>query len=73
MLDYIDSYKPADLAGAETAQVKLPWLEGKYILGADYVSQQQLPNFYFMVAYEILRHNGVPLGKMDFLGHISVH
>lgn len=75
VLDYIDSYKPADFAGTETAQVKLPWLEGKYILGSDYVSQQQLPNFYFhaTLAYEILRHNGVPLGKMDFLGHISVH
>jgi hypothetical protein len=75
VLDYIDSFKPAELAGTETAQVKLPWLEGKYMLGADYVSQQQLPNFYFhaTIAYEILRHNGVPLGKMDFLGHLSVH
>ena len=75
VLEYIDSYKPADFAGAEAAQVKLPWLDGKYILGADYVSQQQLPNFDFhaTLAYEILRHNGVPLGKMDFLGHISVH
>jgi hypothetical protein len=32
-----------------------------------------VPNFYFHVttAYAILRHNGVPIGKMDFLGRPS--
>ncbi|MEI9941023.1 MAG: DUF1993 family protein [Pseudomonadota bacterium] len=66
---------PSDFAGAETRQVSLPWLEGKHVLGADYVSQLQLPNFYFhaTVAYEILRHNGVPLGKSDYIGHINLH
>jgi hypothetical protein len=34
-----------------------------------------MPNFYFhaTLAYEILRHNGVPLGKTDFIGHVSIH
>ena len=75
VLEYISGYKPEDFAGTETRQVNLPWLEGKYVLGADYVSQLQLPNFYFhaTLAYEILRHNGVPLGKSDYIGHISLH
>lgn len=75
VLEYLGSYQPADFAGAETRQVSLPWLGGKYVLGADYVSQMQLPNFYFhaTLAYEILRHNGVPLGKSDYIGHISLH
>ena len=75
VLEYIDGYKAEDFVGAEKRQVSLPWLEGKYVLGADYVSQLQLPNFYFhaTVAYEILRHNGVPLGKSDFIGHINLH
>lgn len=35
-----------------------------------YLTQFVLPNFYFHLttAYNILRHNGVPLGKMDYLG-----
>ena len=75
VLEHLDGFKPADFADAETRKVELPFLKGKHILGADYVSQMQLPNFYFhaTVAYEILRHNGVPLGKTDFMGNLSVH
>lgn len=38
--------------------------------GLDYVVQRALPNFFFHIttAYDILRHNGVPLGKRDFIG-----
>ena len=37
--------------------------------GSDFLMRFVLPNFYFHVvtAYAILRHQGVPLGKMDFL------
>ena len=39
----------------------------------DYAARQAMPNFYFhlVVAYAILRHNGVPLGKDDFIGDIG--
>ena len=42
--------------------------------GDDYLAQFVLPNFYFhlTVAYAILRHNGVDIGKRDFLGAISM-
>jgi hypothetical protein len=75
VLEYLDGFKPAEFAGAETRKVELPWLQGKHVLGADYVSQLQLPNFYFhaTLAYEILRHNGVPVGKTDFIGQITLH
>lgn len=38
--------------------------------GLDYLTQRALPNFFFHVTttYAILRHNGVPLGKRDFIG-----
>ena len=38
--------------------------------GASYLTQFALPNLYFhcTAAYAILRHNGVPLGKGDFMG-----
>jgi hypothetical protein len=47
---------------------------GKWLLGADYLVQIAVPNFYFHVttAYAILRHNGVDLGKMDFIGSMPV-
>lgn len=75
VLEYLDGFKAAEFVGKETTQVNLPWMPGKHVLGTDYVSQLQLPNFYFhaTVAYEILRHNGVPLGKTDFIGHMSFH
>src|SRR5450432_789136 len=74
VLEYLDGYSAADFAGGETRKVELPFLKGQHVLGADYVSQLQLPNFYFhaTLAYEILRHNGVPLGKTDFIGQLDV-
>jgi hypothetical protein len=46
------------------------WLGGKGMRGDDYLVQISIPNFYFHVttAYAILRHNGVELGKLDFVG-----
>jgi hypothetical protein len=46
----------------------------QHLLAMDYVIQFALPNFYFHVttAYSILRHQGVQLGKMDFIGPINM-
>ena len=48
-------------------------IEGKVILGDDYLREWALPNIYFHVttAYDILRHNGVELGKRDFVGSLT--
>jgi hypothetical protein len=42
--------------------------------GADYFLEHGLPNFFFHLthAYAILRHNGVPVGKKDYLGPITL-
>jgi hypothetical protein len=44
------------------------------VRGDQYLAQVSLPNFYFHVttAYAILRHNGVDLGKRDFIGGMPV-
>ena len=59
------------LEGSEARQIvlKFPGREMQFT-GADYLTAFVLPNFYFHLttAYAILRHNGVPLGKMDFVG-----
>lgn len=70
-LDFIRSVPAAKLAGSEnrtivhelrTRTVTLP--------GLVYATQFSLPNFFFHVTttYAILRHNGVTLGKLDFMG-----
>jgi hypothetical protein len=74
VLSYLDTFKPEDFAGAEERRISLPWMQGKWMTGAEYVSQFALPNFYFHVslAYGILRHNGVPLGKSDYIGGVPM-
>jgi hypothetical protein len=49
-----------------------PWLQGAWLTGDDYLVHVALPNFFFHVttAYAILRHNGVELGKMDYIGSL---
>ncbi|PYE90431.1 DUF1993 domain-containing protein [Phyllobacterium leguminum] len=57
--------------GREEAEVELRTSQGsKTFTARDYVLGFAIPNFYFHVttAYDILRHKGVPLGKLDYLG-----
>ncbi|MCU0680990.1 MAG: DUF1993 domain-containing protein [Polyangiaceae bacterium] len=74
-IGFLESLRPADFEGAETRKVSLPFLEGKFMHGKDYLVEFVLPNFYFHMttAYAILRHNGVDVGKMDFLGKLPLH
>jgi len=73
-VSHLETYKASDFDGAETRVVTLPFMEGKVISGSDYLIEMALPNFYFHVttAYAILRHSGVPLGKMDYIGSLNV-
>ena len=70
-IDFIKTIRPAQLDGTEDKAIRLR-LGGREIdfNGMQYLLGHALPNFYFHVttAYNILRHNGVELGKMDYLG-----
>lgn len=70
-LAFIGGFKPEDYQGAaeRTITVKAGPRELSFT-GAVYLSGYAVPNFYFHMstAYAILRHNGVELGKGDFLG-----
>ena len=69
-LAIVEGYTEAQLEGSETREItiKIPNAELKFN-GLDYTNTWAMPNFYFHVtmAYAILRHNGVELGKRDFL------
>jgi uncharacterized protein len=71
-IEFVKSIKPAQLDGTEDKDIMLK-LGGKEITykGMQYLLGFALPNFYFHVTttYNILRHNGVEIGKMDYLGN----
>jgi hypothetical protein len=71
---YLKSVAPADFANGETRLIPLPFRPGQGVRGADYVVELALPNFYFhlVTAYAILRHNGVELGKTDYIGSMKL-
>ncbi|SFZ82186.1 hypothetical protein SAMN02983003_0927 [Devosia enhydra] len=70
-VDFANSFSAGDIDGSETRSITLKMRSGEVVVdGQSYVLTRALPNFYFHVttAYAILRHNGVPIGKRDFLG-----
>jgi hypothetical protein len=71
-IGFLNKLSPADFNGAETKHITQPRWEGKYLAGAEYANQHVLPNLYFHLttAYSILRHNGVEVGKKDYLGEM---
>ena len=72
-LTYLGGFQPIQIDGQEDREVTLVRRgESSVIKAQPYLLQQALPNFYFHMttAYAILRHNGVPLGKKDYLGTV---
>jgi hypothetical protein len=69
-ISYLKTVTAKDFEGADEKHITQPRWEGKYLTGKEYAEQHAIPNFYFHMstAYAILRHNGVPVGKKDYLG-----
>ena len=70
---YVEGFKPEQFEGTETRTISLKMRgEDRTFDGLTYLANIVLPNFYFHVttAYDILRHNGVELGKRDFVGPV---
>jgi hypothetical protein len=73
VITYLDGFSAKDFEGAATVTITQPRWEGKTMTGADYFLEHALPNFFFHLttAYAILRHNGVGIGKRDYLGALT--
>jgi len=70
-LAYLEDFKPEQFEGAETRHIVLKFGPNSFeFTGHDYLNHFVLPNIYFhaTTCYAILRHNGVVLGKADYLG-----
>ena len=68
---FTNSLKPAQVDGTEAKDIKFSIREWNFeFVGEQYLLTWIIPNFYFHVttAYAILRHNGVEIGKTDYLG-----
>jgi len=74
-IDYVQSVPAAKFDGAESREIQLPLGPGRTLklTGEAMLRGFSLPNFFFHVTmtYALLRHGGVELGKMDYLGAVS--
>ena len=70
-IDFLKSVSADKMAGAEDREIVMKFPQGEMkFSGRDYLNHFALPNFFFHVttAYGLLRHKGIAIGKMDFLG-----
>ena len=72
VLTYINNFNEDNIIDIANEKVALERWEGKYLTGQEFLIQCTIPNVYFHLttAFAILRHNGVALGKDDFLGEM---
>ena len=73
-IDYLKSMKAAQIDGSEDRVIHLKSPRNEFsFTGLVFLRHWALPNFYFHVTttYNLLRHNGVELGKLDFLGQVQ--
>ena len=70
VISYLNTLTPSDYKESSARHISQPRWEGQYLTGEEFVLNHAIPNFYFHLAtaYAILRHNGVEVGKKDFLG-----
>jgi hypothetical protein len=73
VIAYLDGLTEKDFEAAATKSITQPRWEGRTMTGHDYFLEHALPNFYFHLthAYALLRHNGVQVGKRDYLGALT--
>jgi hypothetical protein len=71
----VAAVRPEDFAGAETRAIDLPLFGTSFLVtnGESMLRDWAFPHFYFAVttAYDILRHEGVQIGKTDFAAHVG--
>lgn len=78
-VEFMKTVTPESVVGNEEIVITMPsyykkQYGGEHLTGYEYATQYALPNFFFHVttAYAILRKNGVPIGKSDYLGQLPL-
>ncbi len=75
-IDYVQKARAIGFEGAEGRDIKIPLPSNDMVFemnGLQFLRDWALPHFYFHVvtAYDILRHNGVNIGKQDYMSHVG--
>lgn len=75
VIAFLESIEAQDFQQAPKREIVLPFLKGKALRGADHMNEFVLPNFYFHLTcvYALLRQNGVPLAKQDYIGDLNTY
>lgn len=73
-IDFLKPLIPEQNDRHEDKETSIWFIFGRYLTGLEYITKIVLPNFYFHIttAYLILRHIGVSIGNMDYLGKLSL-
>lgn len=74
-LAYLETVPEASFKAAAEKEVTLPYFPGKYMTGFDYAREYAIPNFFFhlVTTYALVRKNGVPIGKADYIHGMPLH
>jgi hypothetical protein len=69
-IKFLKKIKPEQLTGRESEKISLPFWGDKQMTVFGYATGYLIPNFYFHIttAYDILRSNGIQIGKSDYIG-----
>jgi len=75
-IDYLAAVPKSAFDGAERKEIAIPLPDGEHAIvmtGTQFLRDWGIPHFYFHVvtAYDILRHNGVEIGKRDYLARVA--
>lgn len=73
VVSYLGEFSARDFEGTDERSVTTPRWDGKSMTATHYFIEHAMPNFFFHLttSYAILRHNGVDVGKRDYLGALS--
>ena len=73
-IEYLKTIQPEQIIGKESIKIMLPFYGGKHMTGFEYATEYLLPNFYFhtTTAYDIMRKNGLDIGKADYMGGLPL-
>lgn len=68
-ITFLESVPESAFEGSHDRKIELKREPGKYLIGFDYLREYAMPNFFFHVvtAYGLIRKNGVPVGKGDYI------
>lgn len=77
-IEYVQNAPASAFEGAEDREIRIPVPGNAAVIemnGFQFLKDWAIPHFYFHVvtAYDILRHNGVDIGKLDFLSHVGAY